>query len=859
MLAVQLMMPGKGPLLLILAAAALLAAAADQLFEITGTVQDPSGAAIAGAKVTLTPDSGGAAQPSVTDGAGRFRFPGLAAGAFQVRAETAGFKPLVVRVKIGARPPAPLRMVLRIADLREKLTVEGGAIQLSTEAGENMDTVTLDRKTLRGLPILGNDVIGAASELLNSSALGTGGVSLVVDGMETSEKGVTASAIQEVRINQNPYSAEYARPGRGRIEVITKPGTREFHGAFNFLFRDSIFDARNAFASSRPSEQRRIFEGNLTGPVGKSGKTAFVISGNREEEDLQSLVYALTPQGEVRANVPRPQRQNEWNGKLSRQIGKGHTIALRYEFADESARGENAGGFNLAESAADFTNREHHLYFNYRGALTPRLVNEFSLRGGRHDARTLSRLRAPSVVVLDAFTSGGAQADQRSTENHLQFTDTTLWTRGKHLVKFGISVPDWGRRGTSDHSNTDGTFYFSSVNDYLRGVPFSYTVQQGNGYLVFWQKELGLFAQDDVKLRPNLSLALGLRYDRQNYLRDHNNFAPRFSVAWAPHRSRKTVLRGGAGIFYDRTGERAIGDSLRYDGLHLRRMVLENPDYPNPLAPGLSLAAQPAGIVRFAADLRSSYLAQYSLGVERQLDKSLAVTANYTGIRGIKMFRSRDVNAPVPPLYAGRPEPSIGVVRQVESAGRLASQSLELGLRGSITSYFKGQVQYTACTAWNNTGGINSLPANNYDLRGEWARAPFDMRQRFNLMGVFRPEKLLNLGIRAALNTGTPYSLTTGRDDNRDGVASDRPAGVPRDSLRGPGSANLDLRWSREFPLKGDRKDDGPSASLALDAFNVLNHVNYAAIVGNMSSPFFGKPVAAKAGRRLQLALELKF
>src|SRR5882724_3693238 len=159
--------------------------------------------------------------------------------------------------------------------------------------------------------------------------------------METSEKGVTASAIQEVRINQNPYSAEYARPGKGRIEVITKPGTREFHGDLNFLFRDSVFDARNAFAASRPSEQRRIFEGNITGPAGRGGKTSFVISANHEEEDLQSLVYALTPSGQVRSNFPQPQRQNEWNGKLTRQIGKRHTIAARYEFQDRSILGEN--------------------------------------------------------------------------------------------------------------------------------------------------------------------------------------------------------------------------------------------------------------------------------------------------------------------------------------------------------------------------------------------------------------------------------------------------------------------------------------------------------------------------------------
>ena len=844
------------PILLLL----MLAGLANASVEIAGSVQDPAGAAIAGATVTLSDAAGIPPVTTATDLTGRFRFAGLPSGAYQLRVESTGFKAGVVKLKLGTKQPTPLRIMLSIADLKEEITVSGETGRLSTEAGENVDTVALDRKAMRGLPILGNDIIGAASELLSSAALGTGGASIVVDGMETSETGVTASAIQEVRINQNPYSAEYSRPGRSRIEVITKAGTKEFHGEFNFLFRDSIFDARNAFAEERPQERRKIFEGNLTGPAGKGGRSSFVISGNHEEENLQSLVFALTPSGQVRANVPQPQRQNEWNGKYSRQIGNAHTIALRYEFQDESVKAQNVGGFNLEETAADFTNRQHHLYFNYRGSLTPHLVHEFALRGGRHNANTISRLRGqPSIVVLDSFTGGGAQADQRSTENHVQFTDTTLWTRGKHMVKFGLSVPDWSRRGSSDHTNADGTFYFSSLADYQRQTPYSYAVQRGDGYLALWQKEVGLFVQDDFKLRPNLSLSAGLRYDWQNHLSDHNNFAPRFALAWAPDKSRKMVLRGGAGIFYDRTGERPIADILRFDGYHLLRLLLSNPGYPNPLPPGAALESQPANLVRFAPGLRAPYLAQWSFGAERQLSKALALSATYTAVRGIKMFRSLDRNAPAPPLYAGRPDPAIGTLREIEGSGRLASQSLDLGLRGSLTRHFKGQAQYTYASAWNDTGGISALPADSHDLSREWAHAPFDMRHRFSLMGVLRPEKLFNLGVRATLNTGTPYGLTTGRDDNRDGIAADRPAGVARNSMRGFGSANLDFRWTREFRLTKDAKDDGPAVALNVDAFNVLNHVNYTTVVGNMMSPYFGLPTAAKAARRIQLGLQFKF
>jgi hypothetical protein len=824
--------------------------------DVVGSVQDPSRAGVPGARVTLVSEGGVDVGSAATDAQGQFRISVAAAGRYRVRVESPGFKTAIAGVRTGAA----VRVTLALSDLRQELTVEGAQSQVNTEAAGNLDTVRLDRETLRRLPVLGNDVIGAAAELLSSGVLGTGGVSMVVDGMETREKGVTSSAIQEVRINNNPYSAEYARPGRGRLEVITKPGDPEFHGELNVIFRDSAMDARNAFAATKAEEQRRIFEGNFTGPLGRNGRTTFLISGNHEEEDLQSLVYALTPAGEVRENFPAPARQTEFNGKVTRQIGKAQTVAVRYEFADDSQRGNGVGGFDLPERASDSTDREHHLYLNYRGVWSKSVVNEFSLRGGRHNARTVSRVRgAPAVSVVDAFTGGSGQADSHQTENHVQFTDTVVWTRGRHLVKMGISLPDLSRRGENDLTNRMGTYYFSSLADYESDRAFSYIVQRGDGRVVFWQKELGLFVQDDFKLRPNLSISVGLRYDWQSHLTDANNFAPRLSMAWVPGRSRKTVLRLGGGIFFDRTGDGAIGDTIRFDGQHLERAIIDNPPYPG-LPGGVGgLAAQPSLRVRFGDGLRSPYLAQFSFGVERELTKKLALTVGVTGVRGIKTFRSRDANGPLPPDYWTRPEPELAVVRVIDGPGRMASQALDVGLRGPVTKYFQGQIQYTFGTARNNTAGISALPANSYYLEREWGYAPFDMRHRFILLGVVRPEKLFHLGVKVTANTGTPYGLTTGRDENRDGYAADRPEGVWRNTMRGPGQVNLDLRWSREFALIEGKKDDRLSMEFVADAFNVLNHVNEANRVGNLSSAFFGQATAARAARRVQLGVTLKF
>lgn len=159
--------------------------------------------------------------------------------------------------------------------------------------------------------------------------------------------------------------------------------------------------------------------------------------------------------------------------------------------------------------------------------------------------------------------------------------------------------------------------------------------------------------------------------------------------------------------------------------------------------------------------------------------------------------------------------------------------------------------------ARNDTGGIGSYPANNYDLAGEWSRADSDQRHRFDVVGSLKPARWFTLGVNLSLRSGRPYSLTTGRDDFNNGTTKARPAGVPRNSLEGPGSARLDLRWSHEIEL--GRGEDGPKATVGVDAFNVLNRVNYNPYVGNMSSPFFGQSISAQAPRRLQLSLRLEF
>jgi hypothetical protein len=831
-------------------------------FTLTGAVFDQNAAVISGAQVTLKMGEPSRSLTNTTDASGAFRFEKLSAGRYEIQVTREGFKPTTARGAIGDRPPAPLRIVLPVAELRQEISVPEINTQINTDAGGNLDVVTLNREALNNLPALDQNYIGALSRFLNAGAAGTGGVTLVVDGMEAKKVGVSPSAIQEIRINNNPYSAEFSRPGRGRIEVITKPGSAEFHGEFNFLFRDEQLNARNPFATTRPPEQRRIYEGNLTGPLARSkGRpTTFLISFDREEDDQQAIIFATGPNGMIQNIFPRPARDLELSARVTRQMTKNSTLSLLYSVETDSVRNEEVGGFNLPEVAVNSQDREDTLRLNHNWIISPRLVHQISVLAGRSDAPTISVNQAQRIVVQDAFTSGGAQADYLRTEAYWTLNQALTWSQGKHVVKGGAQVPVFSRRGINDRSNSDGAFYFSSLQDYLLKRPYKFEQQQGLTKLVFWEVVLGAYAQDEIRLRPNLSVAFGLRYDWQNYFNeDGDNFSPRLSVAWAPGEKRKTVIRGGLGVFYDRTGSGPISDLLRFDGQRLRKYVLTNPGFPDPLSAGQTLTAQSSSVVRLDPDVVIPYTFQSSVGLERQLQKSLTLTANYYYTRGVNLFRSRDVNAPLPPFFGPRPDPNFSLARRIESTGRQTGHSLELGLRGNITPYFNGMVQYVFGHARNDTNGIGAFPANSYDLRGEWGRADFDVRNRFNLLGTIKAGKYFNLGAGLTLSGGAPYTIITGDDENKDSLTLERPAGVRRNTKQGPGLAQLDLRWSREFKLNKQKKDEGPSMTVGLNALNVTNRVNYAGYVGNLSSPFFGQAVAARPARRVQLSLQLAF
>jgi len=514
----------------------------------------------------------------------------------------------------------------------------------------------------------------------------------------------------------------------------------------------------------------------------------------------------------------------------------------------------------LPEAGTNNVSREDDLIFNDRIILSPSIVNQLQIVAEKDEDLTKSVTNAPSIQVDSFFTGGGAQADVARTENTIHISEAVSFTHKNHYIRFGANIPQISRRAIDDRTNRLGTFAFSSLADYAKPTPTPYvfTSQQGPGRGLYWINEIGGFFQDQIRITPQMALTLGLRYQWQTYISDKKNFAPRMSIAYTL--GPKTIMRAGFGIFFDRTGGDFPATFKIHNGVVLRSFQVLNPGYPDPLPPGDSLTELPSNVVRTPPNLRTPYTLQYGLEIERQLTSKLTLTAGYRGITGVAAFRSRDANAPAPPLYDQRPDSSLGFVQQVEAAGRSSSNALDVALRGRAGRWFSGQMQYTLGRSYDNTGGIRSYPQNQYDPNTlEWGPSNSDRLNRFKLLGTVNQDHWLSLGVGVTLYSGTPYTELAGSDPYQTGLGNARPPGVSRNSLRSGGTADFDLLWKHDFKLDRKKADDPRLITLGIAAFNILNHPNFTDYIGSIRSSLFKQPTTAFPGRQLQFSFAFQF
>jgi hypothetical protein len=836
--------------------------------SVSGILLDPSGAAIANAQVSLlSPDEKPVAQ-TTTNASGSFRFDRVAPGKYTLDFQAEGFRPTRVYINLTTQRQTPIRATMQIAVLNENITVATGdsVPTLSTENSENQNANAIDRNALDRVPVFDQDYITTMSRFLDDNATGTNGVTLVVNGIEANGPGVTPSAVQEVKINNNPYSARFSRPGRARLEIVTKSGSPAYHGSLNFLFRDSVFDATNAFAAVKPPERRQYYEGSVTGPLGHSKRTSFLLALDEDLNDQQAVIDSTAlanavalGYGPIPQTVANPTHHFFGSGRIFHDFSNGDQFWIGYSYEHRTVENMGVGGTTLPSAGTNTHFLEHEINVSHLHQFSPHWLNQLRFLFGHFDNSVGSISETPQLAISGLFTAGGAQADSRRTEYHFDGTDFATYANNKHQISFGIDIPDISRRGLDDFTNRQGTYTFACST--ARPAPCNpvvstYVLQTGQGHVVFLERIIHGFFEDNIRLKPNFSLYLGIRYYSQNYFHDvPYNFAPRFGFAYAPSTDSKTIIRGGAGFFYDRTGPSPIGDLLHFNGVNLLRFIVDQ-QLSYPIDPAV-LAQTPTSVVTLDPHARIPYNLQYSIGVERQITAKTTASAVYIGNRGINLFRSIDANAPLNGSIS-RPDPTLGQDRQIQSDGYLKGNALELTFRGKLNRYFSGQIQYTLSRTDNNTSGITFFPANSYNPAADWGRSDNDRLHKFDLLASTQPTRFFTLGVALSLYSGKPVNITTGADDNHDGIINDRPAGVPRNTLPGPGTIGLDLNLSHDFPLSKKKKET-KVVSLSLNSFNVLNHPNYLTYIGTISSPLFGRPVAAQPPRRMQLDVQFKF
>jgi hypothetical protein len=799
---------------------------------LRGQIEDQLGALIVGATVTLV-DAAGVEKTSVTDAQGTYKFSGLAPGKYSIRASAPGFavaEKADIEVSHGNNKPTNFK--LEIAAASSSVTVDTERT-LSTDLNRSASSTVLRGEQLDALPDDPDDLAAMLRAMAGPGA-GLSGGDLLVDGYSGGSL-PSKSSIREVRLNENPFSAEYDKLGFGRVEIITKSGTDRLRGQGFLNFNDESLNARNPFAANRAPFQSFLYGGSVSGPIIANKLSFFMNVEQRNLTDnavVNAIVLndALNP---VQFNqaVLVPQTRTSINPRLDFQINPKHSLVFRYSFLRTTTENAGIGDFSLPSTGYDTSFHQHNLQLTETALLSPTTVNElrFQLMSTHRDQKGDNSV--PNLRVLEAFTGGGSPiglAFNDETRFELQNNSTVILPG--HILRGGVRL-----RGVrlldSSSQNFGGTYTFagglapqldannqlvldpatgqpvfvqiSSIERYRRTLLFpqldpaslrllgggatQFSIATGDPSARVSRLDLGAYFQDDWQVRPGLTLGLGLRYETQNNIHSPFNFAPRLSFAWAPGGGKdpKTVVRGGFGIFYDRVSETLTLQAERFNGLNQSQFVITDPSllaaFPN--VPVLGTPDPSSQIIRRDTNLQAPYSIQSGLSIERQLPFDTTMAVSYVNTKVVHALRSRNINAPLPgtvvpgdPTSGVRPFGPIGNIFQYESSGVFKQDQLVFNVYNESNRYVTAFGSFILNNAKGDTDGPESFPANSFDLNQEYGRAFLDSRYRFIGGGSLQAPWGIRLSPIVIASSGRPFNITTGRDTNGDTLFTERPS-----------------------------------------------------------------------------------
>jgi hypothetical protein len=874
--------------------------------SIKGTVQDQSGALIVSATVTLAM-SGKSPLTTQSDERGQFEFKHLAPGVYAIRIEARGFGPY--EETLDSQSSSSISITL-YPTVNESVTVDSDEAQSAMDPERAAGSLVLKATDIAALPDDPDDLSAQLQMLASTSGSAPGGATVTVDGFIVHGRLPAKGSIGEIRINPDLYSAEYDKPPYrgGRIEILTKPGAEAFHGSGFLDFNDSRFNARNAFAATKPDSSTRRFGFDLGGPIVVK-QSGFFLNFERREIDEAGIVNAIILDSNFQPtpfvqNVPAPARLTTLSARFDWQMNKTNTFAARYDFNINRLEHQGAGGFNLAERGFNTNTVEHTFRFNDTTVVGSAMINEarLGITSIRVDANADSN--APGIVVPGAFASGGANLQSQHSSNlNLEIGDNFSLVTGKHKLKLGALI--LGRLSSDSRSdNFNGTFVFggngaliniSGLEQYRRtllnlpgGSPTRFSIVTGDPLVEVDQWLFSAYAQDEWKLRRHVSITMGVRYEGQTNPADRFSIAPRVGVAYSVDKKQHWILRARVGLFYSRIPDSVVLDADRLDGQHQQQVFINNPSFPDPFSGGNLSTAIPT-IKQLQSGLAPEASWQMQFAVEHQLPRGWKLNISQSYARGRSTLRTVNINAPLvaaagDPATAPRP---LGVnenILEYQATGETRGPVTFIGLNQAENRHLNLFSGYLYFHLRSNADTPATQPQSSFSQTGEWARPFWQSTHRVFIAGtVFLPWKLRASPYLSAAS-GTPFNITTGRDNNGDGSFTDRPSivdpsttgavltrfgallpqvtdgNLPRNFGTNPATVTLDVNLARDFSV-GKRGKDGSRLKLTVNArvSNLFNRVNVTGLNGVLTSPFFDRANSALPARKIEFGARISF
>ena len=793
---------------------------AQQPDVLEGRVMDPSGAVIPGASVVVEPQPSGPTHTVQTDGEGRYRIAGLPAGRYKVTAEASGFRTASKQTALSvSRHIVTLDIHLVIATQSQQVFVQGNAPQLEVSPQSNASSVSVSGNNMNALSNDPDELQNQISSLAGPS-VGASGAEIYVNGLTGSDM-PPKSAIREIRVNSNPFTAENDHLGYGRIDIFTKPGAAAFHGDVSSEYNDSVMNAVSTFLSASnvppPSYHTWLWDADLGGPLWKNA--SFFFDFQRRNINRASLVNTDVLDSSLNVvpyvtSVLNPRILTNLGPHVDIQLSPKNTLSANYRFYEISDRNDGIDTQSLPSQAYDRVFHHQNVQMIDTQVLSARLVNQtFFQYLHFHNTETPQDF-SPTIEVLGAFTGGGDSSGTFNRyETHYTIQNYTTLTFHKHQIEFGGTLLDLPR-SESTNGGFNGTFTFNSLTDYqqtLQGLqsgmtmaqiqtagygPSQFNITAGNLQASINRIDGDLFVNDDWSVTPHLTASYGLRFESENYVSRRVNWAPRIGIAWGlGHGSNtKTVLRAGWGIFYTHLDDDHMMIAARLNGQNQQTYIVNNPDFypaPPPLSDLTGTATSAPTTFRIAPNLVFPYDMDTAVSLERQLSGSTTASLTYVNSRGVHQFLANDINAPLPgtfnpadPTSGVRPlgnaagniynYESAAIYKQTQLVANVHVQTSRVSLFGYYV--FNNANGDAGLNLQSSPAGVFSFQTNPWNLSQDYGRTSFDIRHRVVMGGSFAAPFTFRLSPMLIASSGQPFSIQLPQDIYGTGVYDARPA-----------------------------------------------------------------------------------